>query len=84
LSTARNATVTRNGHDIADDSLLKRIPREALPLVAGALFQVCVIPPINYKEKFTWNTTQTSRHVEGIVFNMKEERVDYLQNLFNH
>jgi len=84
LSSARNATVTQNGHDVPDDSLLKGISREALSPVAGALSQVCVIRPINYKEKFTWNTTQTSRHVEGIVFNMKEERLDYLQNLFNH
>lgn len=73
-----------NGHDVADDSLLKRIPRKALSVVAGALFQVCVIRPINYQEKFTWNTTQTSRHVEGIVFNMREGKSDYLQNLFNH
>jgi len=84
LSSARNATVTQHGHDVADDSLLKGIPREALSPVAGALFQVCVIRPTIYKEKFTWNTIQTSRHVEGTVFNMKEERLDYLQNLFNH
>ena len=65
----------QNGYDVADDSLLKRIPREALSLVAGALFQVCVIRPINYKVKLTWNTTQTSRHVEDTVFNMKGGKV---------
>lgn len=84
MPSARNVTVTQNGHDAADYSLLKGIPREALSPVAAALFQGCVIRPINYEEKFTWNTTQTSRHVEGTVFNMKEERIEYLQNLFNH
>jgi len=62
LSSARNATVTQNGHDVADDSLLKRIPREALSVVAGALFQVCVIRPINYRRKvhMEYHTNQSS------------------------
>jgi hypothetical protein len=65
----------QNGHDVADDSWLKRIPRKVLSVVAGALFRVCVIRPINYTEKFTWNNTRTSRHVEGIAFNMKGGKV---------